>query len=349
MLIWCPTKKSFCNNLLAAVHLRFQLLRSSTWLGLLLLLNLSSAAAPGPRKARLSKVLGADISFLPRLETRGIKFSDNGMQKNAIQILKDHHFNYIRPRIFNNPSADSGFAPGKGYCNLPHTLAMAKRVKQARMKLLLDFHYRDTWAAPQKQLKPVAWKGLSGPALIHAVHDYTKSVLLALAAQGTSPDMVRIGNEIIYGMIWPDGNLQLPYSLARFDTLANLAEAGASAVRETTPKALVMTHIALGGQNRLSTRWLDRMIARKVQFDVIGELYYPKWHGTLADLKFILADLAKKYPQDTVVLEYSDRKPEIHDIAFSLPGGKGKGSFIWSRSTPENLFSTNRARPMTCC
>ncbi|MBO2011147.1 arabinogalactan endo-beta-1,4-galactanase [Hymenobacter negativus] len=310
-------------------------------IGLLVLAGLNSIAAtpPAPRKAKLGKVLGADISFLPQLEARGVKFSDKGVQKDAIQILKDHHFNYIRLRIFNNPAADSGYSPGKGFCDLPHTLAMAKRVKQAGLKLLLDFHYSDTWADPQKQFKPLAWQDLHGTALTQAVHDYTKEVLQALNAQGTPPDMVQVGNEINHGMIWPDGDVQKSDSLARFDVLADLAKAGARAVRETTPTALVMMHIALGGQNVHSTLWLDRMIARKVEFDVIGESYYPKWHGTIPDLKNNLTALAKKYPQDIVLVEYSERKREVNDIAFNLPGGKGKGSFIWEPlNTWESIF-----------
>jgi arabinogalactan endo-1,4-beta-galactosidase len=318
---------------------RFQSLRVALCLSLLLTGLGAAGAPPAPRKARLGKVLGADISFLPQLEARGAKFSDKGVEKDAIQILKDHHFNYIRLRIFNNPAADSGYSPGKGFCDLPHTLAMAKRVKQAGLKLLLDFHYSDTWADPQKQFKPEAWKTLTGTALTQAVHDYTAQVLQALKAQGTPPDMVQVGNEINHGMIWPDGDVQKADSLKRFDTLAGLAKAGASAVRETTPTALVMMHVALGGQNQLSKTWLDRMIARGVTFDVIGESYYPKWHGTIADLKANLTDLAKKFPQDIVVVEYSERKREVNDIAFNLPGGKGKGSFIWEPlNTWESVF-----------
>jgi arabinogalactan endo-1,4-beta-galactosidase len=70
-------------------------------------------------------MLGADISFLPELEDKGMKFSDNGQQKDAIQILKDHGFNYVRLRIFNEPARDSGYSPGKGFCDLAHTLKMA--------------------------------------------------------------------------------------------------------------------------------------------------------------------------------------------------------------------------------
>jgi arabinogalactan endo-1,4-beta-galactosidase len=93
-------------------------------------------------------MLGADISFLPQLEDRGMTFSDKGMGKDPILILKDHGFNYVRLRIFNDPARDSGYSPGKGFCDLQHTLQMAKRVKAAGMKLLLDFHYSDTWADP---------------------------------------------------------------------------------------------------------------------------------------------------------------------------------------------------------
>ncbi|MGI4870306.1 MAG: glycoside hydrolase family 53 protein [Janthinobacterium lividum] len=318
-----------------------------TWLSLLLAVALASPKAaqaqmrkPTPAtRPRLGKVLGADISFLPQLEARGLRFSDNGVEQDAIQILKAHHFNYIRLRIFNSPAADSGYSPGKGFCDLPHTLAMAKRVKAAGLKLLLDFHYSDTWADPQKQFKPAAWKPLHGPALVRAVHDYTRTVLLALQAQGTPPDMVQVGNEISHGMLWPDANTQLSDSLARYDILAQLAQAGSQAVREVNPQTLVMLHIALGGQLQLSNTWLDRMLARQVDFDVIGESYYPKWHGTLAELRANLTQLAGRYKQDVVVVEYSQYKREVNDIAFNLPGGKGKGSFIWEPlNTWESVF-----------
>jgi arabinogalactan endo-1,4-beta-galactosidase len=321
----------------ACVWLR-RLACASLWVGGLLGgLAPTAAAQQQAKKAanaarpRLGKVLGADISFLPQLEARGLKFSDKGVPKDAIQILKDHHFNYIRLRIFNNPAADSGYSP--------HTLAMAKRVRQAGLQLLLDFHYSDTWADPQKQFKPLAWRELHGAALATAVHDYTKEVLLALQAQGTPPNMVQVGNEINHGMMWPDANVQLSDSLTRYDTLAQLAQAGSSAVREASPKTLVMLHIALGGQLQLSNTWLDRMNAHQVDFDVIGESYYPKWHGTIADLQANLTQLAQRYPQDIVVVEYSERKREVNDVAFNLPGGKGKGSFIWEPlNTWEAIF-----------
>ena len=270
-----------------------------------------------------TKMIGADISFLPQLEQRGIKFSDNGVQKDAIQILKDHGLNYIRLRIFNNPSRDSGYSPQKGFCDLEHTKQMAKRIKAAGMKFLLDFHYSDDWADPGKQYEPKAWRNLSFEALKKSLFDYTKDVMQQLKDQGTLPDMVQVGNEINHGIVWPEGNIK------NVDNTAQLISAGIAAVKAVDPSVVIMLHIALGGQNSESVFFIDQMLARKVQFDVIGLSYYPKWHGTLDELRDNLNDLLKRYHKDLVVVEYSSGKKEVNDIVFDLPDGKGKGTFIW--------------------
>ncbi len=191
----------------------------------------------------VDKMLGADISFLPELEAKGMKFSDNGVEKDAIQILKDHGFNYVRLRIFVDPQNDSGYSPEKGFCDLAHTKAMAKRIKAAGMKFLLDFHYSDYWADPGHQLKPKAWKGENFTQLKQSVYDYTKNVMQQLKDQNTTPDMVQVGNEINHGMIWPDGYIN------NLDSLSQLIYAGINAVKFVSSSTSIMLHIALGGQN----------------------------------------------------------------------------------------------------
>ena len=89
-------------------------------------------------------------------------FSVDGKQDDAINILKAHGFNYIRLRIFNNPTADSGYSKD-GYCGLDETLRMAKRIKAANMKFLLDFHYSDTWADRVNNLNPKHGKPFLSP------------------------------------------------------------------------------------------------------------------------------------------------------------------------------------------
>jgi len=282
---------------------------------------------------KTGKVLGADISFLPQLEDRGMKFYDKGVEKDALEILKAHGFNYIRLRIFNNPAADSGYSPKKGFCDLVHTKQMAKRIKAAGLKFLLDFHYSDTWADPGKQYKPSAWKGLNFSTLKDSVYEFTKKVISELKAQGTSPDMVQIGNEINHGMIWPEGHV------SHLDSLAQLVKAGTVAVLKVDPSIIMLLHIALGGQNDESVFFINNMLSRGVYFDVIGESYYPKWHGTLDDLRNNLTSLATHYSKDIIVVEYSQLKKEVNEIAFNLPGDQGKGTFIWEPlNTWEKIF-----------
>jgi beta-galactosidase len=81
------------------------------------------------------------------------------------------------------------------------------------------------------------------------------------------------------------------------------------------------------------------MIERGIQFDVIGLSYYPRWHGTLDDLQYNLADLSSHYNKDVIVVEYSYKKQEVNQIAFDVPNGKGKGTCIWEPlSTWESFF-----------
>jgi beta-galactosidase len=210
---------------------------------------------------------------------------------------------------------------------------MAKRVKAAGMKLLLDFHYSDYWADPGHQYAPAKWKGLTIEALQKEVYQYTRSVMQALKDQGTLPDMVQTGNEINHGIIWPEGNV------ANTDQLARLLNAANAGVKAVDPTVVLMLHVALGGQHDESVFFVEEMIKRGVQFDVIGESYYPKWHGTLEDLDYNLNDLAKRYQKDVIVVEYSHRKEAVNKIGFEVKGGRGKGTCIWEPlSTWEKFF-----------
>ncbi len=301
-------------------------LKKNKWVclfALLVSLLAYSFMPSGLFKVKNERILGADISFLPQLEDKGIKFTDKEVQEDAIQILRNHGFNYIRLRIFNDPGGDSGYSPKKGFCDLEHTKKMALRIKAAGMKFLLDFHYSDTWADPGKQFKPAAWKNLDFTRLQQAVRIYTRNVINALKSQGTTPDMVQIGNEINHGMIWPDGSFAHP------DTLAAFLKAGIAGVKDIDPSIRILLHIACGGQNEESRSFIDNMLAHHLEFDVIGESYYPQWHGSLQQLQENLNDLAARYKKEIVVVEYSRYKKEVNDIVFNLPDDKGLGTFIW--------------------
>ncbi len=95
------------------------------------------------------------------------------------------------------------------------------------------------------------------------------------------------------------------------------------------PATVIMLHIALGGQNDESEFFINQMLDRKVYFDVIGFSYYPKWHGTLDDLRDNLTAIVNRYHKDVIVVEYSSKREEVNKIVFGLPNGKGQGTCIW--------------------
>ena len=271
-------------------------------------------------------IIGADISWVQQQEAEGKRWSDEGVEKDILTIHKDHGFNWIRLRVFVNPKAEGGYSK-EGYCDLAHTLKMARRVKAADMGLLLDFHYSDTWADPGHQRKPAAWTDLHGADLEKAVHEHTRDVMTALKKQGTVPDMVQIGNEISNGMLWPDGKM---WETGKWDVFCGLIRAGIAGAKEVDPSVKTMVHLAWGGQNAKSRAFLDKALAHGVEFDILGQSYYPKWHGTLEELKANLTDLAQRYKQPIIVVEYSvPNIREINDIVRGLPNDKNLGTFIW--------------------
>lgn len=283
-------------------------------------------------------IIGADVSWVPAQEAKGVKFSDGGVEKDVLEILKDHHFNWIRLRLFVDPTAEKGYSP-EGYCGLEQTLAFAKRIKAAGLNFLLDFHYSDNWADPGKQAKPAAWANVSGSGLEGQVYSYSAEVIRRFIAEGVRPDMVQVGNEVNHGMVWPQGKIEGD-SYESFAVMIRCASAG---VRSVDPTIKIMIHIACGGQNEESVKFFDKMLARDVKFDVIGESYYPKWHGTLQDLESNIGDLAKRYGKPVIVVEYQDYRKEVNEISSRTPGVAG--TFIWEATSPQwgNLFDASGA------
>lgn len=284
--------------------------------------------------------VGADISWLQSQEDSGIRFSDNGTEGDAIEILRDNGFNYIRLRIFVNPKSELGYSQRDGYCDLEHTLEMARRIKDAGMYFLLDFHYSDNWADPAKQIMPQAWQTYSYDEVKEAVYNHTREVLEALNTQGTTPDMVQVGNEVSNGMLWPYGAVRHSFS-----GLCGLLKEGVRAVREYAPDAEVMIHVALGGQAEESERFFNAMAEYEVEYDIIGQSYYPEWHGTLAELEANLNKLVVQYNKPIIVVEYRDYYLDIERIVSSIPNNMGRGTFIWEATSPQwgKLFDESGA------
>lgn len=268
-----------------------------------------------PGLAALS-ILGADISSLKKSEDLGGIYRDaSGTPTDALQILKDNGLNYARLRVWVDPA--------DGYHDKAEILEMAVRLKKLGIKLLVDFHYSDNWADPGKQIKPAAWEEYDFEQLKKAIYDHTFDVCNSLAAQGTPPDMVQVGNEINAGMLWPDGHT---YDPPNWDNLAALLKEGYRAVKDCSSSTQVMLHIAEGGDNELARWWFDSITNRDVPFDVIGISYYAYWHGSLGELQYNLNDISARYDKDVIVVETAyaftdqdnDNYPNIADQTLAV-------------------------------
>lgn len=247
----------------------------------------------------LEYIKGMDVSSMDEIEQLGAVFYDEGRQGDLLEILKKYGSNYIRLRLWNDPRSEDGKPYGAGNTDYEVTLRMAKRVKAAGMKFLLDFHYSDFWADPGKQRKPKAWVGYNVEQLEQAVYDFTKENMLKFIAEGVCPDMVQVGNELSNGLLWPEG--QVP----NYDNIARFVSAGIRAVRETSPETKIMIHLDNGGNNALYREWFDNYTKRGEDFDIIGLSYYPFWHGDLNALKNNMNDIAVRYGKDLVIAEVS--------------------------------------------
>jgi len=314
------------------------------------MLALPLAFCPAAKAAEYA--IGADLSFLKQAEDRGTVFKDNGEAKPGLQIFKDHGYNWIRLRLFHTPTQ----LPN----SLDYTIALAKEAKKRGFKFLLNYHYSDTWADPGKQTIPKAWQGKSHPELVQAVFEYTRETIAAFRAAGVLPDMVQPGNEITPGMLWPDG--KLPDHWDNFAELLKAAIKGIDAGRGEGKRPRIMIHIDRGGDKK-STKWFfDKLNSYGVDYDVIGQSYYPWWHGTLLDLRENMIFMANEYRKDIILVEVAycwrpteyRKRPgpfpetpegqrefldEVHRIVLSTPNGRGMGVFWWEPAVTGGLRS----------
>jgi arabinogalactan endo-1,4-beta-galactosidase len=259
---------------------------------------------------------GADVSSLPVYEQASAVYRDAGVPGDVIGMFGDHGVNWFRLRLFVDPSASSDdFVVN----DLPYTIALAQRVKAAGGKVLLDFHYSDTWADPGKQFKPASWSGLTFANLATRVHDYTRDAVAAFKSAGALPEMVQIGNEISNGLIWEDGRLWRAgvSETTEFNNLAALVSAGIRGADDGAgagSEPLIMVHHDKGADWATSSYYFDRLMPRLTangtNVDVIGYSYYPKWHynpgtgtGDVADLQTTLNNTADEYGKPVIVVE----------------------------------------------
>lgn len=252
-----------------------------------------------PVKRHMKFVKGMDLSTLLELERCGAKYYDNGEERDLLAIMKSYDVDTIRIRLWNDPWSESGESYGAGENDLKTTLAIAKKVTDAGLGVLLNFHYSDFWADPGKQIKPKAWEGYSVEELEQAVYDFTADTMKVFKENGINTTMVQVGNELSNGLLWPEGKVP------NYDNIAKLVNAGIRGVRAVEKDVPVMIHLDNGGNNTLYREWFDEFTKRGEDFQIIGLSYYPFWHGTLDMLTDNMNDIAERYGKDLVIAEVS--------------------------------------------
>ena len=274
-----------------------------------------------------SFIRAADISFLPEIETSGaVLYNSNNQPENMITTLKNAGCNTIRIRLWKNPA--------NGHSGLAEVKALAKRVKQAGMKVWLTVHYSNTWADPAVQNTPEEWKNLSFTDLKTAVANYTSTIITEI-----NPDIIQIGNEINSGLLWPQGHL----INQEVQSLSLLATASAT-IRAKAPDCKIMIHYA--GVKASDCNWFFNKI-KSVDYDYIGLSYYPIWHGKDVEVvKTAINTLGKTYNKKVIIaetaypftLDYNDWTNNIVGLDSQLVSGfpatsDGQKSFLLAIKT----------------
>ncbi|MEU5930231.1 glycosyl hydrolase 53 family protein [Streptomyces antimycoticus] len=305
---------------------------------LLAVIALVAALLTVPAKASAANALsmrGADVSTAQRALDLGATYYDaNGNAADPLDILKGAGVNYVRLRLWNNPAS--------GYNNKAKVLAYARAVKAKGLKLLVDFHYSDTWADPGNQRKPAAWASHGIGALQTDVYNYTYDVCTSLKAQGTAPDSVQLGNEINVGMLWNDGKVVNN----DFTNLSLLLRAGADATKACNGGTKVIIHTANADSDAHARWFYDGIKAKGVNWDITGLSYYCMWHGTLSTLYDVVADMRSRYGKDVVIAEtaYPFTTANADSTGNSVTSGCSGYPLTWTGQAANFTDVQNTAR-----
>ncbi|WP_111682287.1 glycoside hydrolase family 53 protein [Winogradskyella tangerina] len=246
----------------------------------------------------ISFYYGADLSYVNEMEDCGAVYKNaDGTVTDVYQIFKNEGANLVRVRLWHNPQWTN-------YSNYEDVKLAIQRAKNNGFKVLLDFHYSDTWADPSKQEIPAAWASQinNTPALGNLLYNYTYDTLENLADLNLLPDMVQVGNEI-NPMILQQGDLVWPIDWERNSALLNKGIQAVRDISNAKNKTIeIMLHIA---QPENGLWWFEQAADNGVtDFDWIGLSYYPQWSDyNLSEVQTPLATLINTYNKKLMIVE----------------------------------------------
>ena len=286
-------------------------------------LLLTSALLFGLASTHAQKYVGGDISLLPTYEEHGAIYldKDGNTITDVLAFLKEQGMNTMRVRLFVDPSLASDEAKGQGVRqDLEYVKALGKRIKDAGLKFMLDFHYSDTWADPSHQYCPYSWSIWSWYPQ-ETVYDYTKESLEALVAAEATPDFIQTGNEISFGMLWgfvidgqyeeweqlggglkPNNNWN-DYTDYHWDNFSEMLKSASKACREVCPEAKIIIHTEQCANNpTLDVAFFKHIEKYEIDYDIIGTSYYPYYKGRISNLDKGLKELETNFPDKQIMV-----------------------------------------------
>ena len=256
--------------------------------------------------AQAQKYVGGDLSMLLKYEEQNATYLDKDGKEIAdvLAFVKEQGWNTVRVRLFVDPSKDTD----KNVCqDLEYVQKLGKRIKDAGLYFLLDFHYSDTWADPEHQAMPQIFDMVNTPAFEY-IYYYTKESLEALVKAGATPDFIQTGNEVSFGMLWDvckigpkSDNDWSDYSDGQWEHLAKAFKNAGRACREVCPEAKIIIHTEQCANNpTLDVAFFKRIKQHEIDYDIIGTSYYPYFKGEISKLDNGLSELEKSFPDKAI-------------------------------------------------
>ena len=237
---------------------------------------------------------GADISWVTKFEHNNVKFyNEQNVERECTQLMKEIGMNTIRLRVWVNPT--------DGWCNVDDVLVKALRAKALDMRIMVNFHYSDSWADPGQQYIPAAWVNYTIDEMKVAVAEHTESVLQVLKNNNIDVEWVQVGNETTTGMLWPMGNAQ-----NNMGNYAELSNAGYDAVKKVYPDSKVIIHVDRGDELSRFTWLFDGLRRNNAKWDVIGMSLYPEpnnWQTANENIIANINTLYDRYGTECMIVE----------------------------------------------